>query len=203
MNSKDLDLNKYNVRTDLAIEAHEMLVNDEKMKEKESTIEGIIIKEQDHDGIKLTRVEIDERGAEATGKKPGTYLTFEMQGIREKDSALQERVQEVFAHDFRNFMNELGIQETDTALVVGLGNWNVTPDSLGPNVLENLLITKHLFDISPENVEEGFRPVCAISPGVMGITGIETSNIIEGVIKKSILILSLPLMLLPHARLNG
>ncbi|KSU85822.1 spore protease [Fictibacillus enclensis] len=184
MNSKDLDLNKYNVRTDLAIEAHEMLVNDEKMKEKESTIEGIIIKEQDHDGIKLTRVEIDERGAEATGKKPGTYLTFEMQGIREKDSALQERVQEVFARDFRNFMNELGIQETDTALVVGLGNWNVTPDSLGPNVLENLLITKHLFDISPENVEEGFRPVCAISPGVMGITGIETSNIIEGVIKK-------------------
>lgn len=202
MNSKDLDLNKYNVRTDLAIEAHEMLVNDEKMKEKESTIEGIIIKEQDHDGIKLTRVEIDERGAEATGKKPGTYLTFEMQGIRERIPLCRSGFRNV-AHDFRNFMNELGIQETDTALVVGLGNWNVTPDSLGPNVLENLLITKHLFDISPENVEEGFRPVCAISPGVMGITGIETSNIIEGVIKKSILILSLPLMLLPHARLNG
>lgn len=184
MDNKKLDLQNYAVRTDLAIEAHEMLVNEDKMKAKESTVEGIIIKERDHDGIKFTRVEIDERGAEATGKKPGTYLTFEMQGIREKDSALQERVQEVFARDFHNFIKELGIQQEDTCLVVGLGNWNVTPDALGPNVVENLLITKHLFSLSPENVQEGFRPVCAISPGVMGITGIETSDIIEGIIRK-------------------
>ncbi|MGC4375969.1 GPR endopeptidase [Fictibacillus sp. Mic-4] len=182
--NKELNLDKYAVRTDLAIEAREMLIDEQKLEEKESAIQGIIIKERDEEGIKFTRVEIDEKGAEATGKKAGTYLTFEVQGIREKDSALQEKVQEVFAHVFHSFLKELGITEEQTCLVVGLGNWAVTPDSLGPHVVENLLITKHLFDLAPENVQEGFRPVCAIAPGVMGTTGIETSDIIDGVIKK-------------------
>jgi spore protease len=180
---KDIDLSSFSVRTDLAVEATDMLLKEQENVNK-STIEGVIIKEKDDDGIKLVRVEIDEKGAEATGKKAGVYLTFEVQGIREKDSKLQERVQEVFARDFHDFLDEQGIKKDDTCLVVGLGNWNVTPDSLGPLVLENLLITKHLFELSPENVQEGFRPVCAISPGVMGITGIETSDIIDGIVKR-------------------
>ncbi|EIT85234.1 germination protease [Fictibacillus macauensis ZFHKF-1] len=184
MERKELDLSCYTVRTDLAIEAHEMLLNEDQAKDAENRVPGITIKERNHEGIKFTRVEIDEQGAEATGKKVGTYLTFEVQGIREKDSELQQQVQAVFAKDFRDFLVELGIKEEDTCLIVGLGNWNVTPDALGPDVVENLLITKHLFDLSPENVQEGFRPVCAIAPGVMGLTGIETSDIIDGVIKK-------------------
>ncbi|MFC0188123.1 GPR endopeptidase [Fictibacillus aquaticus] len=180
---KDIDLSRFSVRTDLAVEATDMLLKEQEIVNK-SSIEGVIIKEKDDDGIKLVRVEIDEKGAESTGKKAGIYLTFEVQGIREKDSKLQERVQEVFARDFHSFLEEQGIQKDDTCLVVGLGNWNVTPDSLGPLVLENLLITKHLFELSPENVQEGFRPVCAISPGVMGITGIETSDIIDGIVKR-------------------
>ncbi|MBH0166328.1 GPR endopeptidase [Fictibacillus sp. 7GRE50] len=181
---KDLDLSAYSVRTDLAIEAHDMLLKEDEVVNK-STLEGVIIHEKDRDGIKIVRVEIDEKGAETTGKKAGVYVTFEVQGIREKDSKLQERVQEVFAHDFNSFLKEQGIKQDDTCLVVGLGNWNVTPDSLGPLVVENLTITKHLFELAPENVEEGFRPVCAISPGVMGITGIETSDIIDGIVKKA------------------
>ncbi|MQR95512.1 GPR endopeptidase [Fictibacillus phosphorivorans] len=184
MMGKDLDLSAYSVRTDLAIEAHDMLLKEDEVVNK-STLEGVIIHEKDRDGIKIVRVEIDEKGAETTGKKAGVYVTFEVQGIREKDSKLQERVQEVFAHDFNRFLKEQGIKQDDTCLVVGLGNWNVTPDSLGPLVVENLTITKHLFELAPENVEEGFRPVCAISPGVMGITGIETSDIIDGIVKKA------------------
>lgn len=69
--------------------------------------------------------------------------------------------------------------------MVGLGNWNVTPDALGPLTCENLLVTRHLFQLEPENVKEGYRPVSALAPGVMGLTGIETSDIITGVVKQS------------------
>jgi spore protease len=70
-------------------------------------------------------------------------------------------------------------------LIVGLGNWNVTPDALGPIVCENVIVTRHLFELEPETVDKGYRPVSALAPGVMGITGIETSDIILGVVKKT------------------
>ncbi|GAA3321660.1 hypothetical protein GCM10020331_038390 [Ectobacillus funiculus] len=76
------------------------------------------------------------------------------------------------------FLKEIGISDNASCLVVGLGNWNVTPDALGPIVVENTLVTRHLFELQPEQIEEGFRPVSALRPGVMGITGIETSDII-------------------------
>lgn len=180
----DKDLEVYNVRTDLAIEANEMITKEQEEQSK-STIDGVIVKEREMDGIKLTRVEIEEAGAEATGKKPGVYLTMEMQGIRQQDTTLQKRVQDVFSHEFNNFLTELNIPKEASCLVVGLGNINVTPDALGPLTTENLLVTKHLFELAPENVEDGYRPVSAIAPGVMGTTGIETSDIIVGVIEKS------------------
>ncbi|MGO4887248.1 GPR endopeptidase [Anaerobacillus sp. MEB173] len=182
----NLDLEKYNVRTDLAVEAHQLAVEEgEQQGQNQSTIDGVVIKERNIDGIDITTVEISEQGAARLGKKSGKYLTLEVQGIRQKDTDLQEKVQEVFAKEFYHFLNDLGIKEDASCLVVGLGNWNVTPDALGPIATENLLITKHLFDLQPEHVSEGFRPVSAISPGVMGITGIETSDIIYGVIEKT------------------
>lgn len=181
---KDLDLEKYQVRTDLAVEAHEM-VQEKEAKEKASSINGVVVKERDVEGIKITRVDIDASGQEATGKKAGAYLTFEVQGIRYQDSKLQEKVQEVFSKEFSHFLDELKITKDASCLIVGLGNWNVTPDSIGPKVVENILVTKHLFDLSPENVAEGFRPVSAVTPGVMGLTGIETSDIIDGIINKT------------------
>ncbi len=77
------------------------------------------------------------------------------------------------------------IAKDASCLIVGLGNWNVTPDSLGPRVCEDVIVTRHLFELQPESVEEGYRPVSAIVPGVMGLTGIETSDIIFGVVEKS------------------
>ena len=79
----------------------------------------------------------------------------------------------------------LNIPKTASCLIVGFGNWNVTPDSLGPLVCEHLIITRHLFELEPDHVDQGYRDVSSLVPGVMGITGIETSDIIFGVANKS------------------
>lgn len=182
-----LDLSMYSVRTDLAIEARDLAAESktQEPESKSSDIEGVIVKERDEDGVKITSLQITQQGADLTGKKPGNYLTLEVQGIRQKDTDLQNKVVDVFAKEFSRFIEMLKITKDASCLVVGLGNWNVTPDSLGPMVVENLLVTRHLFQLQPENVQEGFRPVSAISPGVMGITGIETSDIITGIIEKT------------------
>jgi spore protease len=78
----------------------------------------------------------------------------------------------------------LKLQEKSTVLVVGLGNWNVTSDSLGPKVVSKLMVTRHLIQYVPEEVEDGVRPVCAIAPGVLGITGIETGEIVRGIVDR-------------------
>jgi len=184
-----VDLSKYSIRTDLAVEAREMViasrvsnVHDEK---NLSNIHGVIIKEKEENGIKLSLVEITKDGEAELNKKAGKYLTMEIQGIRQKDTDLQKRVEETFAREFSHFLSQIGIKKDASCLVVGLGNWNVTPDALGPQVCENLLVTRHLYELSPENVDEGYRPVSALAPGVMGLTGIETSDIIVGVVEKT------------------
>lgn len=187
---KSIDLEKFSVRTDLAVEAREMVIADREQegvyKEEDiSQIDGVIIKEKEENDIKVSLVEITAEGANAIGKKEGKYLTLEVIGIRQQDTELQKKVQEVFSSEFSHFMRDLGIKEDSSCLIVGLGNWNVTPDALGPQVCENLLVTRHLYELQPEHVEEGYRPVSAIAPGVMGLTGIETSDIIYGIVEKT------------------
>lgn len=184
MKEKELDVSRYSVRTDLAKEAFEMAV-DQKETGQKREINGVIMEERDREGIKISSVKITPEGEEQIGKKSGDYLTLEVQGIRNQDSVLQQKVQKIFAAEFSRFLSMLGISSSASCLVVGLGNWNVTPDSLGPRVCENLIITRHLFELDAQNVDEGYRPVSSIVPGVMGITGIETSDIIFGVAEKS------------------
>ncbi|WP_100406736.1 GPR endopeptidase [Bacillus solitudinis] len=186
--TEDLNLELFQVRTDLAVEAHQIVLEQDNahlQSKAPKTINGVQVKEETIDGVKITRVEISEEGATRLGKKAGNYLTFESLGIRKKDTALQEKLETVFADSFHQFMIEIGIRPEDKCLVVGLGNWNVTPDALGPIAVENLLITRHLFQLAPEQVQEGFRPVSAVAPGVMGLTGIETSDVIYGIIEKT------------------
>jgi spore protease len=177
-----LDLSKYSVRTDLAVEAHQML---QERQEEQKGVQGVIVKEREEEGITITKVTIDEVASESMGKKPGNYLTLEVQGIRQQDTELQQKVERIFAKEFSYFLEEVGVTKEASCLIVGLGNWNVTPDALGPIVVENVLVTRHLFQLQPESIEEGFRPVSAIRPGVMGITGIETSDVIYGIIEKT------------------
>ncbi|MGM9928611.1 MAG: GPR endopeptidase [Bacillus sp. (in: firmicutes)] len=181
-----IDFAKYAVRTDLALEANEMLIAEKTVSGEKniSSIEGVIIKEKKKDDLKVSLIEVTEEGAKQIGKKAGRYITIEVQGIRSGDSETQQKVENVFAEEMSYFLKSLNITKDSSVLVVGLGNWNVTPDALGPSVVENLIVTRHLFELQPESVHEGYRSVSAIAPGVMGLTGVETSDIISGVIEK-------------------
>jgi spore protease len=92
------------------------------------------------------------------------------------------------AKEVKHLINYQGLTKTfkeePTILVIGLGNWNATPDALGPRVIHNLLVTRPLYDNYPADAREGMRPVCALAPGVLGLTGIETAEIIKGTIDR-------------------
>lgn len=181
---ESLDLGKYNVRTDLVVEAHEMAA-ESLQSSKDPAIKGITQKKADIKGIQVTHMTINDEAAKLLHKKPGKYLTLEALAIRNQDTAMQETLEEVLASELAAFIQGKGIKPKDHCLVVGLGNWSVTPDALGPKTVNGILVTEHLFKLQPEQVQEGFRPVAAVSPGVMGMTGIETSDIIYGVINET------------------
>ncbi|UFT97832.1 GPR endopeptidase [Radiobacillus kanasensis] len=177
------DDNQYQVRTDLAVEAKDMYV--EKDKEKEDQIEGVSITDKREGDIEVTYVQINAQGAEKIGKKPGTYVTLHSEAVKKQDTKMQEQTARVLAKELTNLLKASNIPSEGKGLVVGLGNWNVTPDALGPMSIEKVMITSHLFELQPQSVKEGYRPVSAMTPGVMGLTGIETSDIIHGVIEKT------------------
>ncbi|MEJ8547474.1 GPR endopeptidase [Brevibacillus borstelensis] len=180
----NIDLSRYAIRTDLALEAHELV---QEQQNAPDVIPGVRIETNESEqGIKVTRLQVEnEEAGRHIGKLPGHYITIEVPKLRDNDTAVEEQVAQRFTKEFAAFLDRLGITEDKKALVVGLGNWNVTPDALGPLVVENLLVTRHLFTLAPESVEEGYREVSALSPGVLGITGIETSEIVFGVVEKS------------------
>ncbi|TCZ77035.1 GPR endopeptidase [Paenibacillus albiflavus] len=176
-----MDLSMYAVRTDLALEARDSV-----SEERGSAIPGVHSDVSEDEGIKVTKIDIlTPEGAAALGKMPGKYITLEVPELRGKDSDLQDRVATKFAQEFERFLTELGISKMAKVLVVGLGNWNVTPDALGPLVVENLLVTRHFFELMPDQVSPGYRPVSGVAPGVLGITGIESSEIVQGIVEKS------------------
>lgn len=170
------------IRTDLAIEAHEYLTTTG----SKHSIDGVEVEDADYNSISVKRVAIKtDQAADEMGKQIGNYITLEIPSMRQKNSSLEEQVSQVFAKELNSLVKKTADKEKFLALVVGLGNWNVTPDALGPKVVENLLITRHLKEIMPDDInDEEYSSVCAIAPGVLGITGIETSEIIESIVSK-------------------
>jgi spore protease len=176
----DIDLSMYDVRTDLAIEAKEMAGPDS------GEIPGIWTETDNAEGIKVTRMQIKtEEGAKKIGKMIGHYVTLEVPELRQGDTTLQDKVATSFAKEFEAFLKRLGINEKSSVLIVGLGNWNVTPDALGPIVVENVMVTRQFFELMPDQVASGYRPVSAVAPGVLGTTGIESSDIVQGIVDQS------------------
>jgi spore protease len=184
-------------RTDLAIEAQELLME---TKEKQDTSKqeqkgipvqketpvhqtpGVSVENAGTDDIKITRVRVISRiGEKSLGKPMGNYITFEVPGLRNNDQDLYENTCRELAKELSSLIK---IKNDRVILIVGLGNWNVTPDSLGPKVVSKLMVTRHLIEYVPDQVDEGIRPVSAIAPGVLGITGIETGEIIKGIVEK-------------------
>lgn len=168
-----------NVRTDLILEARDIY------KEKhsdEKDIDGIEVIEESEDDIKVTTVKVKNiQGAKKIGKPKGNYITIDIPDFTAYDGETMDKVSEVVSKVLGRLI-EINIE--NTALIVGLGNWQVTPDALGPKVTEKLMVTRHLRDIMPESIDDSVRPVCAIAPGVLGVTGIETVEIIKGVVEK-------------------
>ena len=174
------DLRNYSVRTDLALESREMVSPD-----RAASIPGVQEHVEEDRGIKITRIHVQtEEGSRAIGRMPGRYITIEVPGLRRKDSDLQDRVATSFAQLFGSFLEEIGIGSSAKVLIVGLGNWNVTPDALGPLVVENVLVTRHYFEVMPDQVSPGYREVSAVAPGVLGVTGIESSDIVQGIVDR-------------------
>lgn len=175
---------RHHVRTDLALEAHE-LVKENELKEKgeyERELQGVEIENVGMKDIKITRVKvISPAGEEAIGKAMGNYITIEAPGLKENEQELFESACKAVATELGHIIH---LQEKSVILVVGLGNWNVTPDALGPKVISSMMVTRHLLEYVPDEVDQGVRPVCAIAPGVLGITGIETGEIVKGIVDK-------------------
>lgn len=166
-----------NIRTDLAVEAKEIYEE-----ENNKSIKGVEFHEDFEMGVKLTDVKIlDEDGEKNMGKPIGRYVTLELPELVSYDKDVMEDVAVVFSKTLSNMIN---IDKSMTVLVVGLGNWNITPDALGPKVISKLMITRHLRELVPDKIDENIRPVCALSPGVLGITGIETGEIIKAVVDR-------------------
>ncbi len=173
-------MDKFQVRTDLALEARESFEEDD------VEIRGVSIEEkydEDRD-IRVTRVRIEtENGAKAMGKPVGEYLTLEAPGLSEEDEDYHREVSEELA----KYIQELIGEQEQSILVVGLGNREVTPDALGPQVVNNLMITRHIireYGVRAFGREQMNR-VSAIVPGVMAQTGMETSEIIKGIVAET------------------
>ena len=167
------------IRTDLALEAKEMY---HESAGSVTEIEGVKARTEEKDGLTVTTVEIlNEHGKQALGKEIGTYITIELPKFKEYGHAfftvgsleLKERL-----------LSLLQCEPTDDILVVGLGNRSITPDALGARVTDRLVITKHLKRIAPEAVKD-LGSVSGITPGVMGITGMETAEIVKGIISRA------------------
>lgn len=167
-------------RTDLALEVRESIPEDDK------EISGVVLDKEkdDENGIEVTRLVIkDRQGAKVMGKPIGTYITVEAGGI----SKLQGKKEVVFIDRLRSCIKELIPDiEQKAVFIVGLGNREVTPDALGPKVADEIFTTRHLIREFGEEfkTKHNMNVVTALAPGVMAQTGMETKEIVKGIVEE-------------------
>ena len=179
MNSQNDCKEQYNFRTDLASERRDIYQKANNLEE----IDGIEAEQEEiSENIKIERVKItNDRGEKAIGKPIGNYITIDIKKLKTARDEDIEKSAEVLSNELRKII-DIHISKSEEILVVGLGNVYVTPDSLGPKVINEIDVTRHLIRYMPQYVNEGTRPVSAISPGVLGTTGIETVEILKGIV---------------------
>lgn len=166
------------IRTDLAIEAHEMCGKEEAEK---NHLNGIDVHEYSDDGVNVTAIEIkNEHGSSVLGKPIGRYITIEAPQLNYSTEIYEKTCMEVS----KQLKTLYKINENTKTLVVGLGNKLITPDALGPQVISKLMVTNHVKVHMNDLFDNSYSSVCALIPGVLGTTGIETSDIIKGVADK-------------------
>lgn len=171
----------YNFRTDLALERRNIY---KKANQIENEIDGVETEEEEFgENIRISRVKVvNKNGEEALAKPIGDYITIDIKKLKIATDEDIGRAAEVLTKELKTLL-EKHVQSKDDVLVVGLGNIYVTPDSLGPKVINEIDVTRHILTYMPNVLSEDTRPVSAISPGVLGTTGIETLEIIKGIVE--------------------
>lgn len=172
-------MENYQIRTDLALEARECVT------EAESDLRGVRVEEYDkeEDVIHVTKVMIETKNAaKVMGKPMGTYVTMEAPAMVEPDEDYHREISDCFAEELLRMIPDSDKEQS--ILVVGLGNREVTADALGPQVVDNLFITRHVvreYGKAAYNCRK-MNLISSIEPGVMAKTGMETAEIIKGVV---------------------
>lgn len=164
-------MQKLKFNTDMADER----VDEYKEINNMSDIDGIEILEEKYDEFKITQVNVtNENGSRAIEKEIGTYVTFEMEDVKYIDD------REKIIEKLEEYLKKL-IKDNNSVMVVGLGNLYVTPDALGSKVVNGIEVTRHILKFASNVIDSNTREVSAICPGVMGNTGIQTSEIISSI----------------------
>ncbi len=164
-----------NFKTDMADER----VDTYKRVNNLTEIDGVKVESKNDEIVTTTTVDVlNENGATALSKEIGKYITMEIKNIKYLEEKDKSKIINTLSNEIKNLIGE---DKTKSILVVGLGNIYVTPDSLGPKVVQSVDITRHLINFAKDLVEPDTRSVSALSPGVLGTTGIETSEIITSV----------------------
>ena len=174
-----------NIRTDLALEARNSISEDS------GRISGISVSEKkdcvNNINVVTMRV-LDKTGAEAIGKPVGTYITMEVPELSTEDEGYHREISESLAHQLKHLLKDAKHWDDRTPhiLVAGLGNRDATADALGPNVVSNLMITRHIVEyMGYSGVEGAYAVTSAIVPGVMAQTGIDTCELIGAIVKRT------------------
>ena len=178
-------IEKYSVRTDLALEEKERFESDN------VEIQGVVLEEEydEQCEMRITRVKVEtENGAKVMGKPVGKYLTLEAPNLAVPDEDYHREISLKLAEYLKELIGkEILEQEELSILVIGLGNREVTPDAFGPYVAEQVCVTRHIvkeygkYAMGMERV----KSVSAVVPGVMGQTGMESQEIVKGIVKET------------------
>ncbi len=174
-------IEKYNIRTDLALEEKERFESDN------VEVSGVLLEEKELEEleIKITTVKIEtEKGAKVMKKPVGTYITIEAPNLSAPDEAYHGEVSAIIANEIKRLLPK---KDELAVLIVGLGNREVTPDALGPFVVNNVCVTRHIVKEYGKYAmgKNHIYLVSALIPGVMGQTGMETVEIIKGVVEET------------------
>ena len=164
------------IRTDLALEATEIC------EEQSTALDGVVVDTKELEDCTVTTVEIiNETGSKIMNKEIGKYITLESDLMKFDDDDSREKVINYLKDEL---IDVFGTDQSKRTLVIGLGNWNITSDALGPRAVSKTLVTRHIFKNYNKDYDDDFSEVAALSPGVMGITGIETVEIVKSIVDK-------------------
>lgn len=169
-------------RTDMADERRDLY---KKANNLEDEIAGLECEEEKKDEVKITRVKVlNEEGEQALNKKKGNYITIDLKKVDNLTDVEKEKLEDIISEEISKLSSNCLKSSEDEVLIVGLGNNDLVCDSLGSKVIENIEVTRHIKKYYPQFLREGARGISSFAPSVMGKTGIETLEIIQGVTSK-------------------